>query len=259
MSLKNELSHSSPEGKSLLSFAINDYQGNEHDLNGCINDQADIVALIRKNYPSEFIVKMFRDSDVTVNCFKSEVTEEIKAHPGVPVVFISDSCFSESNTRSIMDHKARFLKNPDALNSPERRNRLFLNENQIGFWIAISGCKEHQTSADAVFNNRFNGACTFALVKAFDKSLTYRQWVEKANEILKAKKFKQVMTIEGPEELVDRIVFADPCILIHYSGHGTYTTDLDGDEKDKYDEALYLYDGLLVDDDMNHILSTIKN
>ena len=48
-------------------------------------------------------------------------------------------------------------------------------------------------------------------------------------------------------------------IVITYSGHGTQVYDHDGDEGDGYDEALYLYDGALVDDDIRDILSTVKD
>ena len=48
-------------------------------------------------------------------------------------------------------------------------------------------------------------------------------------------------------------------IWIHYSGHGTYVTDKNGDEKDKQDEAIvpidYLRSGLITDDDLNPIIS----
>ena len=43
--------------------------------------------------------------------------------------------------------------------------------------------------------------------------------------------------------------------IVHYSGHGTQVPDKNGDEKDGYDEALYLYDGVLIDDDLGYILS----
>lgn len=46
-------------------------------------------------------------------------------------------------------------------------------------------------------------------------------------------------------------------IYIHYSGHGTYVEDYNGDELDGYDEALYLYDGALIDDDLNKVLQLI--
>jgi hypothetical protein len=48
-------------------------------------------------------------------------------------------------------------------------------------------------------------------------------------------------------------------IYIHYSGHGTYVEDRNGDELDGYDEALYLVDGPLVDDDLNNALRAIPD
>ena len=46
-------------------------------------------------------------------------------------------------------------------------------------------------------------------------------------------------------------------LFVHYSGHGTQVPDLSGDEADGYDEALYLYDGPLTDDDLNEVLQYI--
>jgi len=48
-------------------------------------------------------------------------------------------------------------------------------------------------------------------------------------------------------------------IYVHYSGHGTYVPDKNGDEIDGYDEALYLYDGELIDDETGEILQTVKD
>jgi hypothetical protein len=42
-----------------------------------------------------------------------------------------------------------------------------------------------------------------------------------------------------------------------YSGHGTQVTDFSSDEGDPYDEAIYLYDGTVVDDDLRVILQGI--
>ncbi len=47
--------------------------------------------------------------------------------------------------------------------------------------------------------------------------------------------------------------------VIHYSGHGTQVRDKDGDEEDGYDEALYLYDGVLIDDKINEALNKFPN
>jgi hypothetical protein len=47
-------------------------------------------------------------------------------------------------------------------------------------------------------------------------------------------------------------------IVFTYSGHGTSVYDMGGDEPDEYDEALYVYDGLLLDDELRAIFQKIK-
>jgi len=42
-----------------------------------------------------------------------------------------------------------------------------------------------------------------------------------------------------------------------YSGHGTQVSDKNSDEGDPYDEAVYLYDGTVIDDDLRAILNGI--
>ncbi len=42
-----------------------------------------------------------------------------------------------------------------------------------------------------------------------------------------------------------------------YSGHGTQVTDRSGDESDPYDEAISLYDGNVIDDELRVILNGI--
>ena len=63
-------------------------------------------------------------------------------------------------------------------------------------------------------------------------------------------------TVNQIEYVIGNAVEND-IILIHYSGHGTYVEDKNGDEIDGYDEALYLYDGVLTDDKMNEMLQKI--
>ncbi len=45
--------------------------------------------------------------------------------------------------------------------------------------------------------------------------------------------------------------------VFSYSGHGTQVADKNGDEGDPYDEAIYLYDGTVVDDELRAILQGI--
>ena len=46
-------------------------------------------------------------------------------------------------------------------------------------------------------------------------------------------------------------------ILFTYSGHGTQAFDLNNDEGDSYDEAIYVYDGTILDDEMRVIIDKI--
>jgi len=46
-------------------------------------------------------------------------------------------------------------------------------------------------------------------------------------------------------------------LVFQYSGHGTSVIDRNGDETDSYDEALYLYDGALLDDELRDIFKLI--
>jgi len=48
-------------------------------------------------------------------------------------------------------------------------------------------------------------------------------------------------------------------LLVHYSGHGTQEMDYHGDEADGYDEAIYLYDGSVIDDDIGNALKSIPD
>jgi hypothetical protein len=59
-------------------------------------------------------------------------------------------------------------------------------------------------------------------------------------------------------EIIEKSVAGD-VVVISYSGHGTYLPDLNGDEEDGKDEAIYLYNGSLIDDNVMNILLKIKD
>jgi len=46
-------------------------------------------------------------------------------------------------------------------------------------------------------------------------------------------------------------------IAFTYSGHGTSVADTSGDEVDSYDEALYVYDGVLLDDELRTMIQKL--
>lgn len=80
---------------------------------------------------------------------------------------------------------------------------------------------------------------------------TFQARVFKNSQVTKA------WFLRACEEALDQAQPGDK-IIIHYSGHGTYVADTNGDEIDGYDEALYLFDGPLIDDRMNDLLKRIK-
>jgi metacaspase-1 len=47
-------------------------------------------------------------------------------------------------------------------------------------------------------------------------------------------------------------------IVFTYSGHGTQVIDLNSDEGDAYDEAIYVYDGTILDDDLRTIINKVN-
>jgi len=51
---------------------------------------------------------------------------------------------------------------------------------------------------------------------------------------------------------------ADDVVVFTYSGHGTNVLDTSGDEVDSYDEALYVYDGIILDDELREIIHKAK-
>lgn len=51
---------------------------------------------------------------------------------------------------------------------------------------------------------------------------------------------------------------AEDVVVFTYSGHGTNVLDTSGDEIDSYDEALYVYDGIILDDELREIIQKVK-
>lgn len=59
--------------KMLLSYAINNYPGTGNDLNGCINDQTDLINAL----PKDWTVRAFKDSEVTARNFRDNIRNYI--------------------------------------------------------------------------------------------------------------------------------------------------------------------------------------
>jgi hypothetical protein len=102
--------------------------------------------------------------------------------PGVRLFWVSDSCHSGGMTRDINPHAVKYKVKPRAYpNIPmeigfdhEKLSELsIVKSNDLKDFVTnklecafISGCRSDQTSADAYFNNRPNGALTYYLLDA---------------------------------------------------------------------------------------------
>lgn len=238
--------------KVLLSFAINDYMGSQNDLNGCLADQNNIEKTLKKYWP-EFEVRKFKDSEVTGKTFEAQLTEALKTKWDT-VILMMDCCFSESNTRGPWGIRNRFVK-PAGIQRATIKKRLGKSIDMKH--LAFSGCQDFQTSADAYISGAYAGAFTYFACRSLKPEMTYNDWYLTTKTLLEESSFEQVPELEGPDELKSKKVFSDKTLVVHYSGHGTYTNDASGDETDGQDEALYLFDGAFLDDRLSKILEGI--
>lgn len=121
---------------------------------------------------------------------------------GVIVALGMDCCYSGTNTRDLTP--TRFMP-PKKYTPAHRRIKRAIKAGQN--YILMSACSENQVSADAYINLKFQGAYTFYAFSCLSRAYTYRQWFDQIRMRLPNKNFDQAPQIEGPDELLDRIVF----------------------------------------------------
>lgn len=104
----------------------------------------------------------------------------------VTLFALMDCCFSGS----VLDLKYQYL---DSLNY-ERFTENSKQLETLGNVFMISGCTDNQTSADAVFNRRANGAMTWSLLESLKSSskISWRELVKNMRTLLKTQRFTQV-------------------------------------------------------------------
>ncbi len=115
---------------------------------------------------------------------KSLIQTHLKAD--VTLFALFDSCFSGS----VLDLKYQFMDSLNYDNFTENSKQL---ETQ-GNVIMISGCTDNQTAADAVFNNKPNGAMTWSLLESLKQkpNVNWRELVKNMRELLKTSQFTQI-------------------------------------------------------------------
>lgn len=87
----------------------------------------------------------------------------------------------------------------------------------------------------------------FSDLCGFDRVTTLKNREAKISRV--TKEIRDILTVSVPGDVV----------RIHFSGHGTRVPDLSDDEADGMDEALVLYDGVWLDDQISDLLNDMPN
>ena len=97
-----------------------------------------------------------------------------------------DSCFSGT----MLDLRYQYMDSLNYDNYTENSKEAIT----IGNVFMISGCTDEQTSADAVFNNKANGAMTWCLLESLKQkpNETWRELVKNMRDLLKTSQFDQI-------------------------------------------------------------------
>jgi len=222
----------------IVHFAIGDFPGTVNDLNGPPNDQEDFEKRLLADWP-HYTFRKYKDSEGTVDAFRSNVKSIIaRMKPEDTLLFIMDVCHAGTNTRGLIT--------PKMVWSSEGMN-----------YIAMSAARPFETAADAVIDGRANGAYHYCIIKTLETGITYRQWDARAQALLYKLGFDHICTIEGPDRLLDRIVFEGPTYAVMVSSHGMKRPDQNGDEDDGYDEYVVFHNGDICDDEIAEMLKDI--
>lgn len=160
----------------------------------------------------------FNWDDVSTFITDNEFNNLFRQVPeGVTFIWVSDSCHSGGLTRQLKNrsfvakepnNSARFLIPPADINwRVETANAAHINARAFSKPVSninvglISGCASHQTSADAYFNGRYNGALTYHLLQTLNSEKTHRkslqQIVIEVRRRLLKEGFPQVPQSEG--------------------------------------------------------------
>ena len=127
---------------------------------------------------------------------------------GLRVTAKFDSCFSgDLGSRKMNPHyfKSRFmpLQGVPVLKRPVNH----MGKTDAGqVWLIYSGCGEEQTSADAMFSGRANGAFTYFDLKSFNVNTTHADELIQTRYLLQKYSFEQIPELSGPEYRINETV-----------------------------------------------------
>lgn len=141
---------------------------------------------------------------------------------GVNFTWVSDSCHSGDLTKQFTtdhgDSRVKTFQAPvdidwrlqTAKSKGLSRSKLSGPSDTLGLKVNlafISGCKSNQTSADANFDSRYNGAMTYSLLRSFrsnPKKTPLCDIIKDMDDFLCKSGYSQVPMLEGANDLKDR-------------------------------------------------------
>jgi hypothetical protein len=176
----------------LLFFSYSGHGSNTIDLNSDEIDGRDETII-----PLDFSETV---KDIIDDELKSLIQTYLKTN--VTLIALFDSCFSGT----VLDLKYQYLDSTNYNNYTENTKSLDTKGNVI----MISGSMDNQTSADAVFNNRPNGAMTRALLETLstNTNITWRNLVKNMRNFLTDSQFTQIPQISCGTFLdIDKNIF----------------------------------------------------
>lgn len=147
--------------------------------------------------------------ELIVSCdLQSILDDELKSliqthlKKDVTLFALIDSCFSGS----VLDLKYQFMDSLNYEKFTENSKQL----ETIGNVLMISGCTDDQTSADAVFNGKPNGAMTWSLLESLKQkpNVNWRELIKNMRDLLNTSQFTQIPQFScGTFENIDTKVF----------------------------------------------------
>jgi len=146
--------------------------------------------------------------------------------PDVHLTVISDSCFSGTVTRAMLE-RAHGTDTESAENAPKPRymppvddidalrtdlvpiRRRFLYPESDMQEVLVTGCNSTEYSYDAYLNGRYNGAMTAMAIRVIksDPSQTYEVFHGKLRQILPSTRYPQSPQLEGAPDNLNRQLF----------------------------------------------------
>jgi hypothetical protein len=115
---------------------------------------------------------------------KTIIQQNLKANVTLFAMF--DSCFSGS----VLDLRYQYMDSLNYDNYSENNKEL----ETLGNVFMISGCSDYQTSADAVINNKANGAMTWSLLESLNQkpNCNWRELIKTMRDLLKTSEYDQI-------------------------------------------------------------------